>query len=141
MKLFQLKNLPFFIIIIFYLIGVSINTFPNLCIIKNIFGIPCPSCGMTRATFASLKGSFGLAFHYHPLFFTIPFIFVSIFWLIQTKRLIIKKYLSLFLYVMVAGWLITYAIRMILFFPHTIPMDFTSDALIPYIVHLIFGKF
>lgn len=33
-----------------------------------IFGIPCPCCGITRAWISFFKGEFSAAFSYHPLF-------------------------------------------------------------------------
>ena len=37
------------------------------CPFKAIFGVPCPTCGTTRALVALLKGNFGDAFHINPL--------------------------------------------------------------------------
>ncbi len=36
-----------------------------------IFGIPCPCCGVTRAWIAFFKGEFSEAFSSHPLFMPI----------------------------------------------------------------------
>lgn len=36
------------------------------CFFANTTGLPCPGCGMTRATAALLKGQWGLALQYHP---------------------------------------------------------------------------
>ncbi|MBX3268822.1 MAG: DUF2752 domain-containing protein [Sandaracinaceae bacterium] len=38
-----------------------------LCPTKNFFGIPCPGCGMTRATEAMLTGDFWGMLRLHPL--------------------------------------------------------------------------
>ena len=38
------------------------------CPIKQIFGVNCPGCGMTRAFLSALRLDFCAAFHYHPLF-------------------------------------------------------------------------
>ena len=40
-----------------------------LCPTAALFGMPCPGCGLTRATLAALHGDFTRAFHFHPLFF------------------------------------------------------------------------
>ncbi len=49
------------------------------CLIYRFTGIPCPTCGMTRALLAAASGDFAAAFYYHPLFWFIPpalFIFI-----------------------------------------------------------------
>lgn len=57
--------------------------FPNkqLCIFKNLFHIPCPGCGLTRAFYSILHGDFCSAFYYNAL--SIPlsfFVLISFFW-------------------------------------------------------------
>ena len=42
------------------------SDFP-LCPLAGSFGIPCPGCGLTRATLALLHGDVRAALHYHPL--------------------------------------------------------------------------
>ncbi|HIZ16758.1 MAG TPA: DUF2752 domain-containing protein, partial [Firmicutes bacterium] len=37
------------------------------CLIKSTIGVPCPGCGMTRATLELLSGNISAALHYHPL--------------------------------------------------------------------------
>lgn len=38
-----------------------------LCPTASLFGIPCPSCGLTRASIALLRGDLHGAMHFHPL--------------------------------------------------------------------------
>ncbi len=38
-----------------------------LCPTATFIGVPCPGCGLTRATFALLHGQLGAAVRYHPL--------------------------------------------------------------------------
>lgn len=38
-----------------------------LCPMATLLHIPCPGCGMTRATLAALHGHFADSFHVHPL--------------------------------------------------------------------------
>lgn len=38
-----------------------------LCPTAFFWGIPCPGCGLTRATLALVHGHFAQAFRYHPL--------------------------------------------------------------------------
>ena len=38
-----------------------------LCPTATVLHIPCPGCGMTRATLAALHGDFRASFRFHPL--------------------------------------------------------------------------
>ena len=42
------------------------------CLLKDIFGTPCPSCGMSRAYLSLLLGDIKAALHFHPLFWIFP---------------------------------------------------------------------
>lgn len=42
------------------------------CLLKDIFDIPCPSCGMSRAFLSLLLGDIKAALHFHPLFWIFP---------------------------------------------------------------------
>jgi hypothetical protein len=47
-----------------------------LCPLAGIFGIPCPGCGLTRATLAALRGDIATALHFHPLVFWVAPVYV-----------------------------------------------------------------
>ena len=40
---------------------------PELCVFRRVTGMPCPSCGLTRATIAAAHGDFGSSVRLHPL--------------------------------------------------------------------------
>ena len=42
-----------------------------LCPMAGVLGIPCPGCGLTRATLSLLQGDVAGAYHYHPLVFVL----------------------------------------------------------------------
>lgn len=42
------------------------------CLFRNISGIPCPGCGMSRAWLAALELDLKAAAAYHPLFWLLP---------------------------------------------------------------------
>ena len=49
---------------------------PNTCMLKNLTGIPCPGCGLTRSMVVAMHGDFGLSFTYHRLgLLTLVYIF------------------------------------------------------------------
>ena len=39
----------------------------SICLIKNVFGVECPGCGMTRAILSVLHGNLVGAFQYNKL--------------------------------------------------------------------------
>jgi len=46
-----------------------------VCPSATLLGIPCPGCGLTRATLAALRGDFAGALHFHPLVFLLAPLF------------------------------------------------------------------
>ena len=58
--------------VISFLVVVFFNK--SICLFINIFGIPCPACGMTRAYMSLAHLDIRGAFYYHPLFWSVPFI-------------------------------------------------------------------
>lgn len=66
-KNFDLKYLLFVLVV-----GVAVVLFYR-CPVRLIFGIECPSCGMTRAFLSALRLDFKAAFSYHPLFLLFMF--------------------------------------------------------------------
>ena len=86
------------------------------CIFKEIFKIPCISCGMTRAFLSILKFDFIGAIKYNVL--SIPiFIFIILFYslyllkivfnnkLINIYYLIIVKKINIIIYLLLLGWI------------------------------------
>jgi hypothetical protein len=37
------------------------------CVVRLAFGVPCPACGLTRATLAALRLDFAASLAFHPL--------------------------------------------------------------------------
>ena len=63
------------VIVIIYFIVMEL-VFHNTCIIKAVFHIECPGCGLTRATLALLRGDIKSSLHYNYscIFWWITFI-------------------------------------------------------------------
>ena len=57
------------VLIVFWRLGIP-------CLFKRFFHIPCPGCGMSRAFFACLKFDFVKAFHEHPMFWSMPILYL-----------------------------------------------------------------
>ncbi|MBN2221358.1 MAG: DUF2752 domain-containing protein [Vallitaleaceae bacterium] len=123
-------------IVVFYYAFIHLTHRSTSCVYKNIFGIPCPGCGMTRSYKALLKLDFQQAFYYHPLFFLVPilFLFILVQFCLLKKKGKANRWIEWILYIMVGLFLVVYVYRMILFFPHTAPMDFYHEGLIPKVI-------
>ncbi|MDX2051411.1 MAG: DUF2752 domain-containing protein [Polyangiaceae bacterium] len=48
-------------------LGAAVHFELPVCPTAAVFGVPCPGCGLTRATLALLAGDWAKAFHFHPL--------------------------------------------------------------------------
>ncbi len=106
------------------------------CLLRRTVGIPCPGCGMTRATLALLRLDFAAAFAYHPLVYIIvPFIIVLSVLLI-TGRTTIKKSTP-YLIAIMACLVIVYMVRMVLLFPDAEPMTYDRDSLAAVLFRII----
>lgn len=118
------------------------------CLFMAILGIPCISCGMTRAAVLFLTGNFKGSFFMHPLF-----VFVALFVLAYGVLKLRAAFPELFgrfgakpisanilfkpLIVLVIIGVVVYIIRMIVFFPHTAPMVYNERALVNLILKVL----
>ncbi|MCR5150506.1 MAG: DUF2752 domain-containing protein [Clostridiales bacterium] len=60
-----------------YAVGFIISNKTGVgCIWKALTGVPCPGCGFSRAVASAFHGDFARAFHFHPLFWTLPLIVI-----------------------------------------------------------------
>ena len=88
------------------------------CPLYNTLGIPCPTCGITRAYKLFISGELSEALFMHPLFWIPP---IFIFKPFQRKWLIASA---------IALFLLIYVIRLVLFFPHTPPMNYNYNSML-----------
>lgn len=59
------------------LVAVAMSQGFPLCPMAGSLGIPCPGCGLTRATLALLHGDVRAALHFHPLVWLLTPLFVT----------------------------------------------------------------
>lgn len=92
------------------------------CIYKQIFGIPCPGCGITRAYLCLFHLDIKGAFYYHPLFWLLPIIaFVIIF---NKHKRINKFFCSPYFWIICSIlYLSLYIYRLICVYPNP-PMEY-----------------
>ena len=82
------------------------------CFFLQLFRQPCPGCGMTRAYVALLQGEVLGAFHWHPMFWTVPVIYLFI---LFDGRLFRSRGLNTTVLILLGlGFLLTWLWRMIL---------------------------
>lgn len=119
----------------FLLLALAVLVLDVGCIFRRITGIPCPGCGMTRACLAAMRLDFHSAFFYHPLWFLpAPLVLGTIFFpggiFVSQKA---EKVMACVLLALVLG---VYAVRMLLFFPDTPPMEYQSENLLYWLASL-----
>lgn len=51
----------------YHFVGVHPQKMPALCFVKQVAGIPCPSCGSTRAALYFLQGDLSASLNMNPL--------------------------------------------------------------------------
>jgi hypothetical protein len=109
----------------------------NACLFKNVFGVPCPGCGMTRAFLSLMKLDIATGFYYHPLFI-LPVLIAAVF-VFKKKRIgkLIFENNTLWLFVLMVV-LSVWVIRMIQLFPDIPPMDIYKNAVFFKIYRFIF---
>lgn len=126
--------IPIIGILLYGWIVINVYGSNTRCFFRGFFGIPCPGCGLSRSYMALLKGHLGEALYYHPLFVLPPL--VLIIYLLRNNRyvqwLYKKKLFWICLLIIFFG---VYVVRMILMFPHTLPMQFNEEAFIPRIIN------
>ena len=64
-------------------------TLPSICAFRNLFGLDCPGCGLTRSFISFAQGDWNASFQFHPLGWMM-FLFVAMqipFRLVQLNRL------------------------------------------------------
>lgn len=109
----------------------------SACLFLNLTGVPCPSCGMTRAYISLFRGNITQAFDYHPLFLA-PFVIII---MMQEKIRTNKKLFNRLIILLTAILFVVYAIRLILLFPEKEPLVFFSDAILPKFYRFIKSVF
>ena len=112
---FYIPIIAFFLKMVYNTVRVN-NMFGFSCPIYRFFGIPCPTCGITRAYILFFRGHFLKAFLMHPLFL-LPVIFL---FPAFRKRRIVFSVIGIFLAV--------YTVRFLLLFPNVPPFTYNAES-------------
>jgi hypothetical protein len=109
----------------------------TICVFKNVTGLPCPGCGLTRAYLSLLHLDLIKALQFHPLFLLPAVILIILIYnKIKINKFVINEKLVLGFIII---FLIVYLFRMITLFPNHVPMDINYKGIIPRIIRTISG--
>jgi len=101
------------------------------CWFQAMIGVPCPGCGSTRAAVALLQGNLSEALFWHPLIIVslilLPYLAVRSLFIKRKPFVAVEKFIILGA---CALYLIVFIVRMIMFFPHTPPMDMNDTTVL-----------
>jgi len=103
--------------------------FGSVCFSVILFGIPCPACGITRASKLMITGHFVESFQMHPLLILV--ILGFIFYPFIKKRL--KNYcffIKFYVIICLVVFIVYYIYRMKVYFPNKEPMLYQPDNII-----------
>lgn len=102
--------------------------------VNGIFGIPCPSCGMTRAGLCLLRLDILSSLKMQPMLIPVVLLLsAAVFCTARKIPLSRLKYPALAVSVLLCA---VYAVRMIIYFPHTEPMVFNGQSLLARLLSL-----
>ena len=125
MELRKIKKHTPLLIAALAILGIVLFSSIDLCIFRRVTGLPCPSCGITRAYIYLFTGDIRGAFWMHPLFPIVPVIAVLFLVSRRTKKNFTKIYITIGIL-----FLVVYILRMIFLFPHTPPFDYNYDSIL-----------
>ncbi len=111
------------------------SIFGTVCISKLFIGVPCPACGITRASVFLLTGHFREAYQMHPLLFLI--IMEVVFCLIIKK--VLKNYrffINISVIICMAIFVSFYIYRMKVYYPNVEPMVYWKDNYLHKMINL-----
>ena len=83
------------------------------CLFREITGIPCIGCGLSRAWLAALRLDFYSAFRHHPMFWSIPVLMLLA--LVDGQLFPKDTWNRILLILLTAGLFICYFIRLVVY--------------------------
>lgn len=101
----------------------------GLCPSRELLGLPCPGCGLTRSILLILQGRFTESWQLQPFgyaWMALALVFIGDRYVLQSRQRLWKSLLT----VICVGMVILYGYRMFTLFPHTEPMTYYEENLL-----------
>lgn len=105
------------------------------CLIKEVIGLPCPTCGMTRAWVSVLRLDFKEAFWWHPLF---PIAILILYLLIDNDNP--RRWFQILLASTVVLLTVVFIVRLMHSGWDTPPLDINRDAILFKVIKYLGGN-
>lgn len=127
--------------------GIAVVALPVYVVLSNLLfhavcplivfcGMPCPGCGISRATAYFLTGKWSQAWQMNPMIFPIMLAVLYFGWnryLLGRKAKGIKTVIAALLALLV----VVYTVRMYLYFPNRVPYVYTTDNMLSRFMSLV----
>lgn len=92
------------VVVIFYYFRIP-------CLWQKLLKFPCPGCGMTRALLAALRLDLRAAFSYHPMFWSLPILYL---YFLLDRGLFSNKYINkIVLYLIGVGFVVQWIAKIV----------------------------
>lgn len=101
----------------------------SVCLSIIFFGIPCPACGLTRASVLLLTGNFRESFCMHPLLFLVIF-GIILYPLLKRTTKKHKLFINIYVIITIVTFISLYIYRMNIYFNKVEPMLYNRDNLL-----------
>lgn len=98
----------------------------GLCPSRELLGLPCPGCGLTRSILLILRGRFAESWQLQPFgyaWLALAMVFILERYVLETRQ---RLWVGL-LIVICIGMVALYGYRMVMLFPHTEPMTYYEE--------------
>lgn len=100
------------------------------CPIQQLFGIPCPGCGMTTALYYFVQGRFQEAYFFNPAFYLLLiFCLISGLGRLKNQKFLQSRSWQLLFWLFMVMWFGIWLYRMITIFPNW-PMIYLEENLL-----------
>ena len=122
----DIKEYGIAVVALFVYAVITNLVFHAFCPLIIFCGLPCPGCGVTRATACFLTGRWQQAWQFNPMIFPIALAAIYFGWnryLLGRKAMGIKAIIIALLVLLI----VVYGVRMYLYFPNRVPYVYTDN--------------